>query len=79
MSLSLPFANLVDTFLRSRAGVPVHTKQFEETVKALLESAQTSLYGFYVHAGNSVSPVDIIVHVLAERVYLFTVQRDVER
>ncbi|KAJ9124127.1 hypothetical protein QFC22_000923 [Naganishia vaughanmartiniae] len=38
-----------------RAGVPLHTQQFEETVKAVLEYSATSLYGFYVHAGNSVS------------------------
>ncbi|KAJ9106085.1 hypothetical protein QFC21_001225 [Naganishia friedmannii] len=38
-----------------RAGVPLHTQQFEETVSAVLECAATSLYGFYVHAGNSYS------------------------
>ncbi|KAJ9091220.1 hypothetical protein QFC19_009216 [Naganishia cerealis] len=38
-----------------RAGVPVHTRQFEETVKAVLDCPETRLYGFYVHAGNSYS------------------------
>lgn len=47
-----------DAWLRdSRAGVPLHTQQFEETVKAVLTCSTTSLYGFYVHAGNSVSPL----------------------
>lgn len=48
-------AGLEGAFHVSRAGVPVRTRQFEETVQAVLEGAQTSLYGFYVHAGNSVS------------------------
>lgn len=39
----------------SRAGVPLRTQQFEETVRAVLQCPVTSLYGFYVHAGNSVS------------------------
>lgn len=43
----------------SRAGVPLHTRQFEDTVKAVLDSTTTRLYGFYVHAGNSVSHNDL--------------------
>jgi hypothetical protein len=43
------------TAFPSRAGVPVHTRQFEDTVKAVIDGKNTRLYGFYVHAGNSVS------------------------
>ena len=49
---SRTFANV---WIGSRAGVPVHTRQFEDTVRAVLRSSNCRLYGFYVHAGNSVS------------------------